>query len=159
MAWLWLTAALLALAFCLLGLAALRARRQRETAQVHRMRATNLYAHLYPVLTELSAFTVEQVAVTEEEVCARLLRPTREVHFHYKEQGFDPPDEKARLALAQAIGSDLPGLMDPERYVFTGHRHRLRNGERSTWYDYLLTNEEKERLLNEPGRRDRVPGL
>ncbi len=158
MVWLLIAAAAL-LALCLTALSFSRARRRREAALADRVRATGLYARLYPVLMQWREMTVEQLAVREDEICARMLRPVRDIHFHYREQGCEPPDGEMRLALAEAVGADLPALTDPARYAFLSHRRRLPSGERSTWYEYLMTNEEKERALQQPSRRSRVPDL
>ena len=154
MRWLWAALAF----FVALVIVALRMRekRQREEELVTRVRDSSLYACLYPILMQYSQAMIEQLAVREDEVFLRMMRPGREVHFHFETQGFDPPSPAARLALAQAIAQDLPGLQEPARYVFSSHRHELPNGERSVWYDYVLTVAEKSRLLNLPSRRSRV---
>ncbi|MBR3494041.1 MAG: hypothetical protein IKH38_01310 [Clostridia bacterium] len=154
MRWLWAALAF----FVALVIVALRMRekRQREEELVARVRDSSLYACLYPILMQYSQAMIEQLAVREDEVFLRMMRPGREVHFHFETQGFDPPSPAARLALAQAIAQDLPGLQEPARYVFSSHRHELPNGERSVWYDYVLTVAEKSRLLNLPSRRSRV---
>ncbi len=130
-------------------------RRQQEAAQ--RVRETNLYARLYPILMEAGEKPIEQIAVRDDAVILRLLRPSREIHFHYETQGFDAPTPARRLALAQAMAADLPALADPNRYVFQSRKRRLPNGKKSLWYEYLLTLEEKQRVLSTPSARTRVP--
>ena len=152
----WLFFCLGVLALCLVLWLVLRARQERQAALADRIRRTNLYARLYPLLEDLSVRPVEQLAFLEDQVVIRLLRPSREVRFHYEEQGFDPPEPEARFALAQALAVDFPFLSDPDRYLFRSRRHRLANGKSSRWYEYLLTMKEKERLLNRPGQHTRV---
>jgi hypothetical protein len=155
MVWLLVCAGVLSL--CIVLRLVLRSHQERQAAGAEQFRRTRLYARVYPLMQDLADKPVEQVAVLEDRLVIRLLRPHREVQFHYETQGFDPPGPAARLAMAQALGLDFPFLNDPDRYVFRSHRHRLLNGERSRWYEYLLTAREKERMLNRPGRRSHVP--
>ena len=142
---------------CLILLQWQRAKHQRQREAAERVRKTNLYARLYPLLMEAGEKPIEQITVRDDAVILRLLRPSREIHFHYEAQGFDAPTQAGRLALAQAMATDLPALADTDRYSFQSRKRRLPNGERSVWYEYLLTMEEKQRILNSPSARARVP--
>lgn len=153
----WLLVCVGVLILCAVLRLVLLSQQERQAAGAEKVRRTRLYARIYPLMQDLAARPVEQVAVLEDRLIIRLIRPAREVQFHYETQGFDPPGPAMRLALAQALGLDFPFLNDADRYVFRSHRHRLANGERSRWYEYLLTAREKERVLNRPGRAGRLP--
>ncbi|MBR6955239.1 MAG: hypothetical protein IKH77_09445 [Clostridia bacterium] len=155
----WVLVCVGVLAVCVVLRLMLRARQEQQHSRAERVRRTNLYARLYPLIRDLSVQPLEQLAVLEDQVVIRLLRPAREVRFHYEEQGFDPPTPEMRFALAQALAGDFPFLADPARYLFRSRRHQLPNGQRSRWYEYLLTLQEKERLLNRPGSRSRFQDM
>lgn len=99
-----------------------RRERQRQRNLVMYMRQSDLYAHLYPMVRKLDNMHVESVAVRREEVRVRTYQPAgRVIRFTFDKHGFDPLEDAALYALAQAIGVDSPILRDKNRYQFIAH--------------------------------------
>lgn len=122
-----------------------RRERQRQRNLVMYMRQSDLYAHLYPMVRKLDNMHVESVAVRREEVRVRTYQPAgRVIRFTFDKHGFDPLEDAALYALAQAIGVDSPILRDKSRYEFIAHEDERASGGRATWYEYMILTDYKD---------------
>ena len=127
---------LLIAALCLVVLWRIRRIRRRQAYFVSRVRASDMYGHLYPLLLRCSRRSVESIAIRPESVCIRLYSPAgRTLLYTFDKHGFDPLEPDTLLALAQAVAVDLPLLQDRARYTFRTRTDPGVNGIRVTWYE------------------------
>ena len=87
----------------------LTSRAQREAVFMERMRSSDMYVCLYPVLVKTRECCVERILIRPEEVRIILYKPmNREYRFEFEAHGLDNVDRPAALrALAQAIALDM----------------------------------------------------
>lgn len=131
---------------CILG--SILRRRSREEYLVKRVRSSDLYGHLYPLLLRCNRRCVESIAVRTDSVCIRLYRPAgRTLLYTFEKHGFDPMEQDYLYALAQAIAVDLPLLRDSARYTFSTHSEVLSNGRKANWYEYMITTDYKDSMV------------
>lgn len=139
---------LLIAAACLLVLWRIRRERRRQAYYVSRVRSSDMYGHLYPLLLRCSRRSVESITIRPESVCIRLYRPAgRTLLYTFDKHGFDPLEPDTLLALAQAVAVDFPLLQDRARYTFRTHTDAQVNGIQTTWYDYMITTAYKDSML------------
>lgn len=139
---------LLIAALCLVVLWRIRRIRRRQAYFVSRVRASDMYGHLYPLLLRCSRRSVESIAIRPESVCIRLYSPAgRTLLYTFDKHGFDPLEPDTLLALAQAVAVDLPLLQDRARYTFRTRTDPGVNGIRVTWYEYMITTDYKDSML------------
>ena len=139
---------LLIAALCLVVLWRIRRIRRRQAYYVSRVRASDMYGHLYPLLLRCSRRSVESIAIRPESVCIRLYSPAgRTLLYTFDRHGFDPLEPDTLLALAQAVAVDLPLLQDRARYTFRTRTDPGVNGIRVTWYEYMITTDYKDSML------------
>ena len=139
---------LLIAALCLVVLWRIRRIRRRQAYYVSRVRASDMYGHLYPLLLRCSRRSVESITIRPESVCIRLYRPAgRTLLYTFDKHGFDPLEPDTLLALAQAVAVDLPLLQDRNRYTFRTRTDPGVNGIRVTWYEYMITTDYKDSML------------
>lgn len=140
----WIAIALVALG-CLIWIRRDRRERKRQRDMVMYMRQSDLYAHLYPMLRKLESMHVESVAIRREEVRVRTYQPAgRVLRFTFEKHGFDPLEDAALYALAQAIGVDVPNLRDRKRYELITHDDERASGGKAAWYEYLILTDYKD---------------
>lgn len=138
---------LIALATLAGGAVILRERRERgrQKRLVGHLRQSDMYAHLYPLIRKLEQMHVESVAIRREEVRVRLYRPAgKVVRFTFEKHGFDPLEDERILALAQAIGVDMPLLRDRRRYTLIAHDDERDMGGKGLWYEYMIRTDFKD---------------
>ncbi|MBQ8653533.1 MAG: hypothetical protein IJ507_01240 [Clostridia bacterium] len=134
-----------AAAVCTLYILRDRRERRRQKDMVMYLRQSDLYAHLYPTVRKLEQMYVESVAVRREEVKVSLYRPAgKKLRYTFEKHGFDPVEDERLLALAQAIGVDLPILRDKKRYEFIVHEDERASGGKAAWYEYMIRTEFKD---------------
>ena len=139
---------LLVAALCLVLLWHIRRVRRRQAYYVNRVRASDMYGHLYPLLLRCSRRSVESIAIRPESVCIRLYNPAgRTLLYTFDKHGFDPLEPDTLLALALAVAVDLPLLQDRARYTFRTRTAPGVNGIRTTWYEYMITTDYKDSML------------
>lgn len=137
----------IALIVCVLMHVVLGRRRRRQEELVRRIRSTDLYGHLYPLLLRCNKRCVESITVRPDAVCIRLYRPTgRTLNYTFDKHGFDAPAPAALYALAQAVAVDLPLLRDRSRYTFATHQETMDNGQPLRWYTYMITTDYKDAM-------------
>lgn len=139
---------LLVAALCLFILWRIRRVHRRQAYYVSRVRASDMYGHLYPLLLRCSRRSVESIAIRPESVCIRLYNPAgRTLLYTFDKHGFDPLEPDTLLALALAVAVDLPLLQDRARYTFRTCTAPGVNGIRTTWYEYMITTDYKDSML------------
>ena len=100
----------------------LTGRAQREATFMERMRSSDMYVRLYPVLVKTRECCVERILIRPEEVRIILYKPmNREYRFEFEAHGLDNVDRPAALrALAQAPGLPAVFLGDSVTDVLAG---------------------------------------
>ena len=140
-------AALLAVLYLLRR--SLTLRQHREATLMARMRSSEMYGRLYPVLAKCTQCCVERIIIRPEEIRIVLYKPmNREYRFVFEEHGLDPVDRSAALrALSQAIALDVPALADPAKYYFSTHSAPRDGGGSYHWYEYAVQIVYKDMML------------
>ena len=140
-------AALLAVLYLLRR--SLTLRQHREATLMARMRSSEMYGRLYPVLAKCTQCCVERIIIRPEEIRIVLYKPmNREYRFVFEEHGLDPVDRPAALrALSQAIALDVPALADPAKYYFSTHSAPRDGGGSYHWYEYAVQIAYKDMML------------
>ena len=124
-------------------------RQQREATLMERMRSSQMYGRLYPVLLKCRDCCVERILIRPEEIRIVLYKPmNREYRFNFEAHGLDAVDRPAALrALSQAIALDVPALGDPAKYYFSTHSAPRDGGGNYNWYEYAVQIDYKDRML------------
>lgn len=139
---------LLVVAVCGVLLYGIIRHRKREEYLVQRVRSSDLYGHLYPLLLRCNRRCVESIALRTESVSIRLYKPAGStLVYTFEKHGFDPLQQEYLHALAQAIAVDLPLLRDHTRYSFSTHSEILANGKKADWYEYMITTDYKDSMI------------
>lgn len=127
----------------------LQAKQRREATLMSRMRSSQMYARLYPVLVKSRECCVERILIRPEEVRIILYKPmNREYRFNFEAHGLDQVDRPAALrALAQAIALDVPVLAEPEKYYMSTHSAPKDGGGKYNWFEYAVQIAHKDRML------------
>ena len=135
-------------AVCALVLASILRHRRRQEYLVQRVRSSDLYGHLYPLLLRCNRRCVESIALKTDSVCIRLYKPAgRTLLYTFDKHGFDPMQEEYLYALAQAVAVDLPLLRDSTRYTFHTRTEIRANGLKADWYEYMITTDYKDSMI------------
>ena len=137
---------------CLLACAVLTLRlnaaRSRQREMVARIRNSELYGHLYPVLRRSGERYIETIDVRPDMLTIRFLTPPGDtVSIVYDEIGADPLEPQPLYALAQAISVDLPFLQDSSGYEFIVRSTARPDGASVRWYTYNIRHDYKDSLL------------
>jgi len=124
-------------------------RQHQEATLMARMRSSQMYGRLYPVLVKCRECCVERVIIRPEEIRIVLYKPmNREYRFNFEAHDLDPVDRPAALrALAQAIALDVPVLADPAKYYLSTHSSPRDGGGSYHWYEYAVQIDYKDRML------------
>ena len=142
---------LLAAAVMLVRLLADNARQEKMVA---RLRTTELYGHVYPMLCKYDNDFIESVAVRREGIIIRTLVPLGgEARFTFARHGLDEPEDETLYALALAMTVDMKALRNQKRYRFRCHTTIRPNGDKAEWYDYVVTSEWKGEVLRAEARK------
>ena len=144
-----ITGAIVLLAALYLVRKRMMSRQQREATLMERMRSSQMYGRLYPVLLKCQDCCVERILIRPEEVRIVLYKPmNREYRFEFEAHGLDHVDRPAALrALAQAIALDVPVLGDPAKYYFSTHSSPRDGGGNYHWYEYAVQIAYKDQML------------
>lgn len=121
---------------------------RKQEHLVQRVRSSDLYGHLYPLLLRCNRRCVESIALRTDSVCIRLYKPAgRTLLYTFDKHGFDPLKEEYLYALAQAVAVDLPLLRDSTRYTFHTRTEIRSNGLKADWYEYMITTDYKDSMI------------
>ncbi len=125
------------------------ARNQRDATLMARMRSSNMYARLYPVLARCRSCCVERILIRPEEVRIVLFKPAgRTYRFVFEEHGLDNVERPVALAaLSQAISRDVPQLADHSKYFYSTHTAPRDGGGTYHWYEYAVQLDYKDQVL------------
>lgn len=135
-------------AACCAVLLGISRRRKNQEELVRRVRSSDLYGHLYPLLLRCNKRCVESVALKPEALAIRLYKPAgRTLVYTFDKHGFDALQPEYLYALAQAVAVDLPLLRDGSRYQFHVRRETGNNGEKISWYEYMITTDYKDSMI------------
>ena len=129
-------------------LAALHHHNREQEKLVMRVRTTELYGYLYPLLRMYDTENVATVCVEARGITITMLEPlglTRRYTFH--KHGLDQPTPEVLYALAQAMLVDMKVLRDRRHYKFTHYKERRRNGKPYDRYVYEINPRRKSELL------------
>ncbi|MBR4082209.1 MAG: hypothetical protein IKK21_10535 [Clostridia bacterium] len=154
-----MTTALIILAGVLLLTAAvllvrLMAENARQEKMVVRLRSTELYGHVYPMLRKYDNDFLESVSIRREGIIIRTLVPLGgEARFTFVRHGLDEPEGETLYALAQAVLVDMKTLRNHKRYRFRCHTIIHANGDKAEWYDYTVTPAWKGEILRAEARK------
>ncbi len=133
---------------CAAGLAGIIRRRRAQEALVRRVRASQLYGHLYPLLIRCREQCVESVTLRTDGVYIRLYKPAGQaLNYTFDKHDIDPMQPQYLYALAQAVAVELPLLRDGARYAFRTRTDTLATGEKITYYEYTITTDYKDSML------------
>lgn len=124
-------------------------RHEREREQiVMRVRTTDLYGHLYPLLRQHDNEYVESVTIRPQELSIRLVEPLgKTMRYTYRKHGLDQPNQDVLYALAQAVVVDMKVLRNRKHYVFQQYTDTHRNGEKYDWYAYTMRPSRKDEMI------------
>lgn len=133
---------------CIAVLFSIFRRRRAQDELVRRVRSSNLYGHLYPLLLRCRTRCVESITIKTDSVCIRLYKPAgRTLLYTFDKHDIDPLSKEYLYALARAVAVELPLLRDGTRYTFRTCTEQLPIGDRSTYYEYTITTDYKDSML------------
>lgn len=146
------------MALAVAALAALTARlwsiHKRQELMQERIRTSETYRCLKPLLERCRTLRVERVTLRPEAVTVALYDPAgKTLRCRFEEHGLDPVSPEPLLALAQAVAVDLPMLGDNQRYFFKVYREEA-GDETLRWYEYMIQPDYKDSILRK--RYDRM---
>lgn len=143
----------------LVGVAVLIVRLKRFTGRQElleeRVRTSETYRCVRPMLERCRALRVERVVLRPEEVAVTLYQPPGKVmRCVFEEHGLDSAGPEPLLALAQVVAADLPMLADHRRYFFKVHKESTGAGV-VRWYEYMIQSDYKDSVLRADYDRER----
>ena len=126
----------------------------RQEKMVMRVRTTELYSHLYPMLRQYDNDFIESVTIRKEGVVIRTIVPLGgETRYTFARHGLDEPGDDVLYALAQAIMVDMKALRNEKHYRFRCHTIVKPNGDKGEWYDYVISSAWKDEVLRGEARK------
>ena len=146
MVWALLVAAGLAAASFLL--AKLRKESRKQELLVERMRQSETYLLIRPMLLACQDKRVERIELRPEAVTVTLFSPPgKKMQLRFEKHGMDPLEPVQLQTLAQLIGIELPEMTDNRRYFFKDHREPMSGGGIMHWYAYMVQPRYKDEVL------------
>lgn len=125
----------------------LRRESKRQALLLERMRTTQAFQAVIPILRQCASKYVERVEIRPEAVRITLFQPPRQVvSCAFEQHDLDPLDPVPLEALAQLVTAELPGLGDNRRYFFKLHRERVGDSQ-VRWYEYMIQPDYKSRVM------------
>ena len=130
----------------------------RQEKMVMRVRTTELYGHIYPMLRQYDNDFIESVTVRREGITIRTVVPLGgETRYTFARHGLDEPGDDVLYALAQAVMVDMKALRNEKHYRFRCHTIEKPNGDKQEWYDYIISSSWKDEILRgEARKRNRI---
>lgn len=130
----------------------------RQEKMVMRVRTTELYGHIYPMLRQYDNDFIESVTIRREGITIRTVVPLGgEIRYTFARHGLDEPGDDVLYALAQAVMVDMKALRNEKHYRFRCHTIEKPNGETQEWYDYIISSSWKDEILRgEARKRNRI---
>lgn len=144
-------AALIALG---VGLARLKKTHSRQELLQERIRTSETYLCVRPLLERCRTLKVESISFRPGAVIVRLYAPPgKTFKCVFEEHGLDDVAPEPLMALAQVAAEDLPMLADNQKYFFKAYREEV-GGDLLRWYEYMIQPGYKDSVLRE--RYDRI---
>ena len=147
---------LMLLVLVALGVALWRLRRihSRQALLMDRIRHSETFACVKPLLERCRTLKVESIVFRPDAVIVKLFAPPgKTLRCVFEEHGLDEAGPEPLLALAQVAAEELPELGDNRKYFFKAYREEL-GGEVLRWYEYMIQPGYKDSVLRE--RYDRI---
>lgn len=123
--------------------------RERHTDEeaVIRLRATVLYAEIYPLCRKYDEIWLQSVTFQPDAVEFRVVLPYGWTErFIFAEHGFEDPSPDTLYALAQAAIVDNHQLRNRSRYRFRQLTETRPNGDKRYSYQYLIRKRWQQKL-------------
>ena len=150
----WLVFLALAAAGLAVIVVRLRKLHNRQALLQERIRTSETYLCLKPLLERCRTLRVERINFRPNAVIVTLYDPPgKTLKCVFEEHGLDNPEPEPLLALAQAAVTELPVLGDNRCYFFKAYREEV-GGQVLRWYEYMIQPGYKDSVLRE--RYDRV---
>ncbi len=148
---------LFACACLLLGAATLlimdRRTRQREALWMERMRHSNLYWQIVPLVDFARRHDIDSVRIERDHISFFSVCPPGKMgEFIPSQMGFTPLNAHNTLALAQLLAEEMPLLQSDSKYRFRRYRVMRPNGVWDMAYEYTIRSSYKTALMYERKR-------
>ena len=142
----------------LIGLTAalirLRKVHSRQALLQQRIRTSETYLCVRPMLERCRTLKVESISFRPGAVIVKLYAPPgKTMRCVFEEHGLDDVEPEPLQALAQVAAEDLPMLADNQKYFFKAYREEV-GGDLLRWYEYMIQPGYKDSVLRE--RYDRI---
>lgn len=135
-------------------LARLRKVHSRQALLHERIRTSETYLCVRPLLERCRTLKVESISFRPGAVIVRLYAPPgKTLKCVFEEHGLDDAEPEPLQALAQVASEDLPMLADNQKYFFKAYREEV-GGDLLRWYEYMIQPGYKDSVLRE--RYDRI---
>lgn len=135
----WVIAALLALGAVAAVLLRLRKENARNELLMERMRASETFRRVQPMLQHCRTLRVERIVLRPECVTVTLFVPAgKTLTFDFEQQGLDSLEPLPLHTLAHLTAQELPDLADNRKYFFKAHKDTLPGGAVERWYEYMV---------------------
>lgn len=132
----------------------LRRYHSRQELLKRRIRTSEAYLCLRPLLDRCRTLRVERISLRPDRVVVTLFDPPgKRLQCVFEEHGLDDMEPAPLAALAQAITAELPMLRDNRRYFFKSYLEDV-GGITLRWYEYMIQSPYKDAVLRE--RYDRI---
>ena len=134
-----------------LGVATLLLRRydRRQALYQSRLRTSQTYQAVYPVIKRCESLPVESISLRPEAIVITLFDPPgKTFRYVFEEHGLDNVAPEPLQALAQAFALDLPGLAKRSQYSFRVHSEQI-GVETIRWYKYVIQPRYKDFFLRQ----------
>lgn len=147
---------LMLLVLAALAVTLLRLRRvyERRSMLQQRIRDSETYLCVRPLLERCRKLKVESIIFRPDAVVVKLFNPPgKTLKCVFEEHGLDDVEPEPLAALAQIAGDELPMLKDNRQYFFRAYREEV-GGDVLRWYEYMIQPAYKDSVLRE--RYDRM---
>ena len=140
------------LAYCL-G----RAQQSHDLIYKQRLRHSELFAQIYPLIERAKASDLERVQIERTRVSFYSVYPPGIIgEFSLTDTSWSPMDERKLWAMTQAIADDLPILLENKCYRLSHMRVQRPNGIWDSMYHYDINMGYKTELIKACQRRRRI---
>ena len=136
------------------ALVRLRRFHSRQELLQERIRTSETYLCVRPMLERCRKLRVESISFRPHAVIVKLYDPPgKTLKCVFEERGLDDAEPEPLMALAQAAAEELPMLADNRKYFFKAYREEV-GGDVLRWYEYMIQPGYKDKVLRE--RYDRI---
>ncbi len=130
-----------------------RRTRQYEALRVERMRHSEMYDSLFPLIDFARRHDIDSIRIERDHVSFFSVCPPGKMgEFVPSRMGYVPMNEQKTLALAQLMAEEMPVLASSARYRFRRYRVMRPNGVVDNAYEYTIRSSFKTALMYERKR-------